>query len=57
MRLSVGLGALHPRVVAEGEATDVREWADAGATRWIESDWKTAVDAVRDRITAGPPSS
>ncbi|MEU4443430.1 hypothetical protein AB0K14_08105 [Actinosynnema sp. NPDC050801] len=41
---------------AEGRATNVGEWADAGATWWIESDWETTVDAVRDRIAAGPPS-
>ncbi|WP_274523057.1 hypothetical protein [Saccharothrix sp. ALI-22-I] len=43
-------------MIAEGVATSVGEWADAGATWWIESDWDTTVDAVRDRIAAGPPS-
>ncbi|MBB5800635.1 alkanesulfonate monooxygenase SsuD/methylene tetrahydromethanopterin reductase-like flavin-dependent oxidoreductase (luciferase family) [Saccharothrix ecbatanensis] len=56
LRTSLGLPWDGYDVIAEGMATDVREWADAGATWWIESDWETTVDAVRDRITAGPPS-
>ncbi|MBB5959385.1 alkanesulfonate monooxygenase SsuD/methylene tetrahydromethanopterin reductase-like flavin-dependent oxidoreductase (luciferase family) [Saccharothrix tamanrassetensis] len=43
-------------VIAEGVGpVDVGEWAAAGATWWIESDWETTPDAVRDRIAAGPP--
>ena len=56
LRTSLGLPWDGFDVVAEGRATDVREWADAGATWWTESDWETTVDAVRARITAGPPS-
>ncbi|GAB2977839.1 LLM class flavin-dependent oxidoreductase [Saccharothrix stipae] len=56
-RTSLGLPWETYDVVAEGKATDVGEWADAGATWWIESDWETTVDAMRDRIAAGPPSS
>ena len=52
-------------VVAEGTSqpgsagdAKVREWADAGATWWVESDWSGGEDAVqrhRTRIDAGPP--
>ncbi len=52
-------------VVAEGvsepgERGDevVREWVDAGATWWVESDWSMGEDAVARhlaRIEAGPP--
>ena len=53
-------------VVAEsvsepGSAGDAkaREWVDAGATWWVESDWSMGEDAAqvhRRRIDAGPPS-
>jgi alkanesulfonate monooxygenase SsuD/methylene tetrahydromethanopterin reductase-like flavin-dependent oxidoreductase (luciferase family) len=37
-------------------ASEVRRWADAGATWWIESDWETLDPAAaRRRIDAGPP--
>jgi alkanesulfonate monooxygenase SsuD/methylene tetrahydromethanopterin reductase-like flavin-dependent oxidoreductase (luciferase family) len=40
-----------------GRAAEVvTSWREAGATWWIESDWENGtVDAVRDRIAAGPP--
>jgi alkanesulfonate monooxygenase SsuD/methylene tetrahydromethanopterin reductase-like flavin-dependent oxidoreductase (luciferase family) len=52
-------------VIAEGttpaddpvaaEAT-VRDYRDAGATWWIESDWVSGtIDSIRQRIEAGPP--
>jgi alkanesulfonate monooxygenase SsuD/methylene tetrahydromethanopterin reductase-like flavin-dependent oxidoreductase (luciferase family) len=35
---------------------EVRPYADAGATWWIEGDWaRPTVDSVRRRIEAGPP--
>lgn len=35
---------------------EVRRWADAGATWWIESDWESFDPSVaRRRIEAGPP--
>ncbi len=35
---------------------EVRRWADAGATWWIESDWSNwEVATARRRIDAGPP--
>ena len=43
---------------ATGEAT-MAEWAEAGATFWVESDWSMGDDAVdrhRRRIDAGPPT-
>jgi hypothetical protein len=41
-------------VVAAAEI--VRPWADAGATWWLEADWKSAtVASLRRRIEAGPP--
>jgi alkanesulfonate monooxygenase SsuD/methylene tetrahydromethanopterin reductase-like flavin-dependent oxidoreductase (luciferase family) len=43
-------------------AEAVTEWADAGATWWLESDWSTvgasptvAADSYRRRLRAGPP--
>ena len=52
-------------VVAEGVSrpgsagdAHVREWVDAGATWWVESDWSMEGDPVarhRKRIEAGPP--
>jgi hypothetical protein len=52
-------------IVAEGRtpaddpaaaAATVAEHEAAGATWWIETDWETmSVDAVRERIEAGPP--
>ena len=46
-------------VVTEGmtaPGASVRDWREAGATWWIESDWDITAEAVRERITAGPPS-
>ena len=45
-----------------GSAGDAmaREWVDAGATFWVESDWSMGEDAVarhRARIEAGPPKA
>jgi len=65
LREQAGLTWAGYDVVAEGvsepgaaaDAT-VREWADAGATWWVESDWSMGEDAVqrhRARIEAGPP--
>ena len=39
-----------------GAAATVAEYASAGATWWIESDWENGtVDTIRRRIEAGPP--
>lgn len=39
-------------------ADAVRPWQAAGATWWIESDWSSFdVDAMRQRIEAGPPAA
>jgi alkanesulfonate monooxygenase SsuD/methylene tetrahydromethanopterin reductase-like flavin-dependent oxidoreductase (luciferase family) len=44
-----------PRDTGAGAAV-VRPFVDAGATWWIESDWDApTIDALRDRILAGPP--
>jgi alkanesulfonate monooxygenase SsuD/methylene tetrahydromethanopterin reductase-like flavin-dependent oxidoreductase (luciferase family) len=58
-------------VVAEGEtpaedpsraSDDVRPWADAGCTWWLESNWEMPhhsderMDEVRARLEAGPPT-
>jgi len=41
---------------ADAAAAVVREYRDAGATWWIESDWEAGtVDSLRRRIEAGPP--
>ncbi|HWO63319.1 MAG TPA: LLM class flavin-dependent oxidoreductase [Umezawaea sp.] len=59
LRSALGLPWEGFDVVAEGvtEPGDpVREWEDAGATWWVESNWDTTPEAVRQRITAGPPS-
>ena len=38
-------------------AATVGAYADAGATWWIEVDWRdTSIDAMRRRIDAGPPA-
>jgi hypothetical protein len=38
-------------------SAEVAQWADAGATWWLESDWTGAsVESLRARIVAGPPS-
>jgi alkanesulfonate monooxygenase SsuD/methylene tetrahydromethanopterin reductase-like flavin-dependent oxidoreductase (luciferase family) len=38
-------------------AAEARRWSDAGATWRLESDWSApSLDAVRRRITAGPPT-
>jgi hypothetical protein len=57
-------------VVAEGEtpaddpsraSDDVRPWADAGCTWWLETNWEMPhhsderMDEVRARLDAGPP--
>lgn len=40
----------------DAAARQVRPWADAGATWWIESDWESfEVAPTRRRIAAGPP--
>jgi hypothetical protein len=52
-------------VISEGVTSpgdSVRDWGDAGATWWIESDWSTppggdGLAALRGRIEAGPPTS
>jgi alkanesulfonate monooxygenase SsuD/methylene tetrahydromethanopterin reductase-like flavin-dependent oxidoreductase (luciferase family) len=33
----------------------VAPYEDAGATWWIEADWATSLDGLRERIAAGPP--
>jgi alkanesulfonate monooxygenase SsuD/methylene tetrahydromethanopterin reductase-like flavin-dependent oxidoreductase (luciferase family) len=39
-----------------GAAATVAEYASAGATWWIESNWENgSVDSIRRRIEAGPP--
>jgi alkanesulfonate monooxygenase SsuD/methylene tetrahydromethanopterin reductase-like flavin-dependent oxidoreductase (luciferase family) len=48
-------------VTEAGTSADARvtEWAEAGATFWVESDWSMGDDAVarhRRRIEAGPPT-
>lgn len=41
---------------AVAASAEVKRWADAGATWWIESDWETSDPAdARRRIEAGPP--
>ncbi len=41
---------------AVAAAAEVKRWADAGATWWIESDWSNwEVEVMRRRIEAGPP--
>ena len=65
LREEAGLAWQGYDVVAEGvsepgEVGDklIREWVDAGATWWVESDWSMGDDAVqrhRRRIEAGPP--
>jgi hypothetical protein len=44
---------------AGGGDPTVAEWAEAGATFWVESDWSMGDEAVerhRRRIEAGPPT-
>lgn len=36
---------------------EVRKWADAGATWWIEAMWGSKPNAVRKRVRQGPPRS
>jgi alkanesulfonate monooxygenase SsuD/methylene tetrahydromethanopterin reductase-like flavin-dependent oxidoreductase (luciferase family) len=65
LREAAGLPWAGYDVVAEGVSEpgaagdkQVRDWADAGATWWVESDWSMGTDAVqrhRTRIDAGPP--
>ncbi|PRY40701.1 LLM class flavin-dependent oxidoreductase [Umezawaea tangerina] len=58
-RADIGLPWEGYDVVAEGvtePGDSVRDWADAGATWWVESDWATTAEAVLHRVTAGPPS-
>jgi alkanesulfonate monooxygenase SsuD/methylene tetrahydromethanopterin reductase-like flavin-dependent oxidoreductase (luciferase family) len=48
-------------VVSDPATADeqLRDWVDAGATWWVESDWSMGEDAVarhRARIDAGPPA-
>jgi alkanesulfonate monooxygenase SsuD/methylene tetrahydromethanopterin reductase-like flavin-dependent oxidoreductase (luciferase family) len=46
---------------SEQTAEDVRAWADAGCTWWLESNWEmphhsgTRMDEVRRRLELGPP--
>ena len=41
---------------AAAAAGEVKVWADAGATWWLESDWNNFdIDIARRRILAGPP--
>jgi alkanesulfonate monooxygenase SsuD/methylene tetrahydromethanopterin reductase-like flavin-dependent oxidoreductase (luciferase family) len=41
---------------AAAAVAEVKPWADAGATWWIESDWSNwDVGVMRRRIEAGPP--
>ncbi|MFN8622310.1 MAG: LLM class flavin-dependent oxidoreductase [Chloroflexota bacterium] len=42
---------------AQAAADQVRPWAEAGATWWLEADWRRdiTVDDLRRRIVAGPP--
>ena len=41
---------------AVAAAAEAQQWADAGATWWVESDWSTLDPAAaRRRIEAGPP--
>ena len=41
---------------AVAAAAEAQQWADAGATWWVESDWSTFDPAAaRRRIEAGPP--
>jgi alkanesulfonate monooxygenase SsuD/methylene tetrahydromethanopterin reductase-like flavin-dependent oxidoreductase (luciferase family) len=49
-----------PGDAPEAAATQVRTWADAGVTWWLESVWnrpRTAdgIDGMRERIRQGPP--
>ena len=65
LREAVGLSWEGYDVVAEGVSEPgssgdgrVREWVDAGANWWVESDWSMEGDPVarhRTRIEAGPP--
>ena len=65
LREAAGLPWVGYDVVAEGVSepgstgdAQVREWVDAGATWWVESDWSMEGDPVarhRKRIEAGPP--
>jgi alkanesulfonate monooxygenase SsuD/methylene tetrahydromethanopterin reductase-like flavin-dependent oxidoreductase (luciferase family) len=67
-RVSRGLNLDGYDVVMEGTtkpgeqgAAEVAEWAEAGATWWLEADWsldpEQVVDACRERLRAGPPRS
>ena len=65
LREEAGLSWEGYDVVAEGVSTPdadgvraVAEWADVGATWWVESDWEMGDDALdrhHARITGGPP--
>ena len=51
----VGEGTTSP-ADPDAASAEVRRWAEAGATWWIESDWETFDPAdARRRIEAGPP--
>ena len=49
----------HGRTSGTDQASDaahVAEYAQAGATWWLEADWEGAtVTSIRERIAAGPP--
>jgi hypothetical protein len=55
------VGGGTPRADLAQEADTIRPYADAGATWWLESVWKTFyaapgdMQALRDRIKQGPP--
>jgi hypothetical protein len=57
----LGEHGVHDRfdVIAQGEdqpPAKVQEWADAGATWWIEAAWSAAdPTALREKVDAGPP--
>jgi hypothetical protein len=47
----------------DGAAVQVKAWADAGATWWLETRWGMAdsqaerIQAMTERLAAGPPRS
>jgi hypothetical protein len=56
--LDVVIEGITPIGDAEAASTQVREWAEAGATWWIESMWGDyTMDDLRRRISQGPPEA
>jgi alkanesulfonate monooxygenase SsuD/methylene tetrahydromethanopterin reductase-like flavin-dependent oxidoreductase (luciferase family) len=54
--LEVVVSGSTPASEPDAAAALVRPLAEAGATWWIEADWTSgSVDALRERIVAGPP--